>query len=206
MKAFDTYKKYVSIKLHFNSDKYDYVQSKGSINVSQQNFEKRKDYYYFQKLSSLVKTDEELENLLVANFLKNDKMWIGDLITEESKDVLYARLKIQQALEYFFKNEIAFLGEEMKENDSVFVFKNNKLPRFIKYHQQNLISYETFIILDDHMKLINHFDKILLESNYSMIWMMIRKNILKYKPFLKYDSVIFKKIINNFLATMKTLC
>ena len=41
MTAFESYKMYVALKLHFTTDSYDYFKFNGKTRVSETNFEKR---------------------------------------------------------------------------------------------------------------------------------------------------------------------
>ena len=60
MTAFESYKMYVALKLHFTTDSYDYFKFNGKTRVTETNFEKRKDRYFFKKLTNRKKDDEIL--------------------------------------------------------------------------------------------------------------------------------------------------
>ena len=50
--GFDVYKTYLAVKLHFASDTYDYYKYDGKVNAKLDTFTKRKDRYFFHKLST----------------------------------------------------------------------------------------------------------------------------------------------------------
>ena len=58
MTGYEAYCLYNSLKLHFNSDSYDYFRYNGKISSSIEAFENRKDKYHFYKLSRRFANDE----------------------------------------------------------------------------------------------------------------------------------------------------
>jgi len=78
------YKTYLALKNHFTKDHYDYHRHSGKVKASIESFYKRKDRFWFEKLSR-NKTDNEIINFFVANFVTcNDpqSLWIGEIIKE----------------------------------------------------------------------------------------------------------------------------
>ena len=84
MNSYEAYKKYVAIKLHFQQEKYDYFKFNGVVKVSKDKFLTRKDKYFFDRICKLY-DDKEYEFLLVANFLENENLWIGDILSDECR-------------------------------------------------------------------------------------------------------------------------
>ena len=79
------YKTYLAMKQHFTKDKYDYHKYCGRIVTTPAAFNKRKDRYFFERMSR-QKNDREIEDFFVANFVSCDdpqRLWIGDIIREE---------------------------------------------------------------------------------------------------------------------------
>ena len=68
MMPFDAYKCYLSLKNHFTKDKYDYHKYNGKTRATVQSFYKRKDRYWFEKLSR-SKSDKEVVDFFVSNFI-----------------------------------------------------------------------------------------------------------------------------------------
>ena len=56
---FETYKSYLGLKNHFTRDKYDYHKYCGKSKASINSFYRRKDRFFFEKLSR-QKSDEEV--------------------------------------------------------------------------------------------------------------------------------------------------
>ena len=99
MTGYETFGIYESLKLHFSKDTYDFFKYNGKTNHSVQSFENRKDKYHFYKLSRKYTNKDALIDFLVANFLEDDKTWVGKLL-EEDADIRYRnRQKVIQSRE-----------------------------------------------------------------------------------------------------------
>ena len=84
MMPFDAYKQYLSLKNHFTKERYDYHKYCGKSRATVQSFYKRKDRFWFEKVSR-QKTDQELIEFFVSNFITctdPSKLWIGEMIRE----------------------------------------------------------------------------------------------------------------------------
>ena len=64
MVPFDTYKTYLALKNHFTKDSYDYHKYQGKSRASLQSFYKRKDRYWFEKLSRQKEEKDVIDFLL----------------------------------------------------------------------------------------------------------------------------------------------
>ena len=103
MTGFDCYRTYLAFKNHFTKDSFDYFKYGGKTKASVTAFNKRKDRYFFEKMSR-QKKDGEIVDYFTAIFSQCDdpqKMWIGEII--ESGDKNYADWhKKVQSLGYIF--------------------------------------------------------------------------------------------------------
>ena len=84
--GFDVFKTYLAIKLHFTTDKYDFHSYSGKVNCKLDTFTKRNDRYFFHKLSKQY-DKYEIIDFFVANFLDNDKQWVGNLLEKDGKTI-----------------------------------------------------------------------------------------------------------------------
>ena len=66
MTSFDAYKTYLALKNHFCKPKYDYFKYAGKSRASADSFNKRKDKYWFERISR-QKDDEEIKNFFLSN-------------------------------------------------------------------------------------------------------------------------------------------
>ena len=69
MTPFDAYRTYLALKNHFSKPNYDYIKYAGKTRASIESFNKRKDRYWYEKLSR-QKSDEDIKNFFIANFVE----------------------------------------------------------------------------------------------------------------------------------------
>lgn len=190
MNPFETYVCYLAIKRHFVNKNYDYHKYNGKIKANLTSFYKRNDRFYFEKLSR-QKTDEEIINFFVSNFVSSDdsqSLWIGEIIHNGEENYKSWKKKVQSIV-YTFKNEIDFLNSN--NFDTMFSVKDNKHPEILKMYLRKNISLETLVILNSILNFKNNFDKKLLDP----VWESISMKISKYAPFLHIDRDRFKAIL-----------
>ena len=65
MTPIEVYKTYLAFKNHFTKKNYDYFKYCGKTNASRDAFNKRKDRYFFERMSR-KKTDEEIRHYFLA--------------------------------------------------------------------------------------------------------------------------------------------
>ena len=194
MAPFDCYKTYLALKNHFTKSSYDYHKYNKKTRASLQSFYKRKDRFWFEKLSR-QKDEKEVEDFFVANFVScNDPetLWIGEII-KEGEDRYTQWQKKVQSLSYVFKEESESLFEENKFED---VFNCSKgHPPLLKKFLIGKISIETLVIYNKIFLFGNKFDKKLKDP----VWETVSRRIKKYEPFLLVDSSKYKKILKEIL-------
>ena len=65
MTGFDCYRTYLAFKNHFTKDNFDYFKYGGKTNATTTSFNKRKDKYFFEKMSR-QKKDEDIVDYFTA--------------------------------------------------------------------------------------------------------------------------------------------
>ncbi len=190
LEPFESYQKYLALKNHFTNKKYNYFTYNGKVKANLQSFYKRKDRFWFEKLSR-NKTDEEILNFFVANFASCDdpqSLWIGQII-KEGEDNYKNWMRKTQSLSYIFKEEISIFNS--KNFDEMFSIQGNKHPLIIKNYLQKKISLETLIILNNILEYTKEFDKKLQDP----VWEFVSMRIEKYTPFIHIDVNKFKQLL-----------
>jgi len=81
MNAFDVYKIYVATKLHFTSEKYDYVKFKGVTKATWKTYNNRPDKYFFEKLSTELQQRDILP-FFIAQFIQCNTTWVGEMLDD----------------------------------------------------------------------------------------------------------------------------
>lgn len=194
MAPFECYKTYLSLKNHFTKDSYDYFKYCKKTRASLQSFYKRRDRFFFEKMSR-QRTEKEVEGFFIANFaLCNDpeSLWIGEIIKEGEDRYKTWQRKIQ-SLSYLFKQESETLFDENKFED---VFKCSKgHPILLKKFLGQDISLETMVIYDRIFHYTENFDKKLKDP----VWETVSRRIRKYSPFLNIDIFQYRKILKELI-------
>lgn len=190
--SFDTYTLYLAIKQHFTQDSYDYFKYHGKVKANKESFLNRRDKYQFQKLCRKY-TSDEMMYFLVANAVKGIT-WPGALLDDESHDNYMAYLKRNQALSYTFSNELDALFAHDRIDRIFKVGDGHRyLPPILNARMCDLISAETFIILDKFIGFSSVIDNDL--KGNSFLWDRYNKPAQKLHPFLNYDKTKMKAIL-----------
>ena len=193
MTPFEVYKTYLALKNHFTKDNYDYHKYCGKVRASLQAFYKRKDRFWFEKLSR-QKSEKEVIDFFVSNFVSSgdpQRLWIGDIIREGEKTYISWNGKIQ-SLTYLFKSEVESVIS-IKDFNETFEVKGSSHPLLLKEHLQGNLSLETMVILNRILGYKTDFDKKLKDP----VWELVSKNMNKYDSFLNIDVFKFKKILRD---------
>jgi len=191
MAPFDCYKVYLSLKNHFTKKDYDYHKYCGKSRVKLESFYKRKDRFWFEKVSR-NKNDNEIVDFFVSNFVSStdpQTLWIGSIIKEGELNYTNWKRKVQ-SLSYMFKEEIELLFSS-NNIDKVFHVDNNKHPIILKEHLNGNVSIETMVILDKILGYKKDYDKKIIDP----IWEIVSFKMQKYNPFLNIDIFSYKRIL-----------
>tara|TARA_B100000902_G_scaffold106723_1_gene108561 strand:- start:83 stop:694 length:612 start_codon:yes stop_codon:yes gene_type:complete len=192
---FDTYKSYLGLKNHFTKEKYDYHKYGGKSRASLESFYKRRDRFFFEKLSR-QKNDSEVIEFFVSNFVTCDdpqSLWIGEIVRNGEQNYTDWKKRLQ-SLSYTFKSEVEEVFTD-KDFDAMFKIDGTKHPQIIKEHLGNNISLETFVILNKIIGFKENFDKKLTDP----VWKFLSMRINKYDTFIHIDVFKFRKILKEII-------
>jgi len=188
--GFDVFKTYLGVKLHFTSDNYDYYKYDGKVNCKLETFTKRNDRYMFHKLSVKYKQDE-IDDFMIANFVKKDKAWSGSLLEQDSHDTYLQYKKRKEGFNYWLKQEVNEVAK-IASHQSVFRVDDGQHPRLLKLVIGKKISLETLLVMDYHLGFLKDWDNKIKDK---IIWPNILKKIEKFKPFLRFNQTETKIIL-----------
>mgnify|MGYP001208259350 FL=1 len=176
MEAYDAYKIYHALKLHFTSD-YDYNKYNGKANVSVDSFLKRNDRPFFGRVSRKYKDDTK--DFFISNFIVNPKGWVGNFNDEN-----YLNWKKRnQSLKYNYKSELVELFHRVSTFDEIF-HNGSQHPLLLKQFMAKKLSIETVAILESLLGFCDRFDKQIEEN---IVWPDRKKLILNYSNLLTID-------------------
>ena len=191
----DVYRTYLSVRNHFTNDNYNFFKFGGKTKASSSAFEKRRDRYIFDKVSKDYK-DDEVALLFVSNFVAKEKFWIGNTLSEESRNIYTMWRKKIQSLSYIFENDVKAIIDEINDReidfDSVFKIQDGQHPIILRLTLADRVSLESFLIL---YKILDFFPQFNRRIEETIIWPDYYKKCVKYEPFVKVDMTRFKFIL-----------
>ena len=138
------------------------------------------------------------DRLFVSNFVAKEKFWIGNVLSEESRNIYITWRKRIQSLSYGFKNDVELIDQEINDREisfnDVFKVQDGQHPIILRLALANLISLESFLILN---KILDFFPQFNRQIGETIIWPDFYKKCVKYEPFVKVDTTQFKFILKN---------
>jgi len=182
MEAIDTYLMYCAMKAHFGKTDYDFVTYHGKTRIKRDSFYKRKDRGFFVKISRKYKTEENVKNYFVSNFIKDSKGYVSNFSDEN-----YEEWKDKRA--NFYNQFTLEIGPFVKNFNPIFFIKDDEHPILLKEYLGKRVSLETLIILDELVEFTKTWNKKLSED---YIWQDIKKLMNNYKRFLTLDKNKYK--------------
>ena len=195
MNGFEVYKIYLAIKLHFTSknQSYDFHKHNGRTTARLETFTKRRDRYFFHKLSKSY-NDNSIVDYFLSNFVSNINLWVGDIIGKSGDDHYKEWSKKLEALFYYYEQDLEYMLEQNIEFDDIFTSKNGQHPPILKMFLSKRINFETFIILDDILSFSKQLNKNISEK---VLWPKLYDRMIRYKPFLRYNVTKYKKTLRD---------
>jgi len=178
MEAIDVYLMYCAMKAHFGKTDYDFVTYKGKTRIKRDSFYKRKDRYFFVKISRKYKTQEDIKNYFVSNFIKDSKGYVSNFNDEN-----YEEWKNKRA--NFYNQFTLEINPLVKNFNPIFNIKSDEHPMLLKEYLGKRVSLETLIVLDDLVEFSKTWNNKLSEDH---IWQDIKNLMNNYKRFLTLDK------------------
>ena len=182
MEPIDVYLMYCAMKAHFGKSDYDFVTYKGKTRIKRDTFYKRKDRSFFVKLSRKYKTELEIKNYFVANFIKDKKGYIANFSDEN-----YESWKLKR--QGFFKQFEVEMKPLVETFEDLFRVENGQHPKLMKEFLGGRVSLETVIVLDELVNFDNAWNK---ELEDDIIWIDLRNLMDNYERFLTIDQEQYK--------------
>jgi len=196
VKPFDCYKSYLGLKNHFTKQNYDYHRYGGKSRASLESFYKRKDRFFFEKLSR-QKDDSEVIEFFVSNFVSCDdpqSLWIGEIVRNGETNYTNWKKRLQ-SLSYTFRTEIENVFSD-KKFDEMFYIDGTRHPHIVREHLGKNLSLESLVILNKILGFKTEFDRRLNDP----IWKFLSMRIDKYDSFIHIDVFKFKSILKEVIV------
>ena len=139
----ETYQLYSALKLHFTSD-FDAVKYNFKTTTKRETFEKRRDRYFFEKLSRKL-PKEKMIDYFTSNLLQNPKVWIGDMSDKVYNDYQSRYDK----LTYMFAHDLTYMSNKGYTFDQLCKpFDDGSGNPLLESLQSTEINIETVVLVD----------------------------------------------------------
>ena len=182
MEPIDVYLMYCAMKAHFGKSDYDFVTYRGKTRIKRDTFYKRKDRSFFVRVSRKYKTEEEIKNYFVSNFIKDKKGYIANFNDEN-----YQSWKLKrQGFFDIFEVEMKPLVEAFED---LFIVENGQHPKLMKEFLGSRVSLETMIVLDE---LVNYGPDWNSALEDDIVWNNLDNLMDNYERFLTIDQEQYK--------------
>jgi hypothetical protein len=196
MNPFECYTAFLCLKQHFTKKNYDIFKYNWKSRASLKSFYKRKDRYFFEKLSR-HKSSQQIKEFLISNFVScsnPQSLYISDIM-EVGDEVYVNWQKRIQSLSYNFKSELEPRLNSKNFNKFFEVSEGNHSP-LIQEYLRNSISIETLVILNQLLNFSSTYDKVLMDP----VWDFLGMRILKYSPFLNIEKPKYIQILKELMS------
>lgn len=182
MTGFECYSLYISMKNHFREEKFDFLKYHGKARVKKSAYDKRPDRHFFEAISK-HRSDEEVRNLLLSNFLENKETWIGDLKYDDAQEIYLKWKSKQDSLTYRFKQDIKMIGSYENPMEELFSVRSGN-PKIFNLLFEGRICLETLVILNICFGIFDRMDPE-MKLRDPFFWPKNYLLIKKYAPFLE---------------------
>jgi len=195
MNGYQTYQIYQSLKLHFTTD-YDAVKYNYKTAVRQDTFERRRDRYFFEKLSRKF-NKEKLIHYFTANLIHDPKVWIGDM-KEETYNEYISRY---DKLTYMVTQDMKLMAEKGYSVDDICsASDHNSTKLLLESLRADEIHLESVVLVDI---LVNFLKKLKRDLNDPLgINKELIDLLLKYKLIMLQSPLprgkLKEKLLNTF--------
>ena len=196
---------YLMLKQHF-AGRYDVVKYNWVMRVSDKAYQKRRDKYFFEILAEKY-TLKELTLIFMSNLVANQDAWIGD-ISDADALVFYREYigKLKQIKTTFSEDvkNIYYFAKKVNVDKLHDIFEYNEkvgTSYVFKLLQSNVISFETFIMLDSFLDIINTHDT----ATDNLVWSNYSTKLKAYKKLLNVDGAEAKKLFISIIKSCKEI-
>lgn len=195
MNGYDLYGLYQAVKLHFNSDTYNFFQYDGKTRISVDAFQKRRDKFLFHRLARKYR-DEEMVPFLVSNFVHSDDNWTKSLLEEEAEQTYRNWKRITDSMSKIYEEDLRKIATKETFND-LFRVEDGQFPKLLVAFLQKDVTIETMVILNNIFNFIQIWDKKISDD---IIYPKISRKIRKYGSFLNVNVEKYKTLTKETLV------
>ncbi len=184
MKGYDAYRMYLAMRNHFKTKKFNFA-NKQFAKAKEDTYDKRKDKYFFVKLSRKY-DEQQLAKFYLANFVQENGEWIGAMSAHGEKHYL-EYIKKLESLSYVFKSDALTMRDHCENFDDL--FKGNPHPPLIKLWMGGKITLESVVIME---KMFEFCERV---TATDPVWEIAKTKIIKYEQLLQTSTDKHRKVL-----------
>lgn len=195
MDGFIVYKLYMSVKLHFTTNKFDIFSTRGRLKGTRSQYESRNDYKLFEHIGEKYTDKRKVVEFFVANFAYGNDLTLYS--PAESEDFYKEWVKRKESLSYVFTEDLKLILDYTEKHNATDIYSSiqGNYPILLNLFLGNKIKIETMSMLDDCYGYLlswesQTFSKLLFETEI--------RRIKKLKGFILYNKTSITKIYNAF--------
>lgn len=192
MDGFKAYKYFMSIKLHFTTEKYDVFDANGRVSGSRATFEKRNDRQLFEKLATRFSTDQEYIQFLVANFAYGNR---NVVYSSESDEYYFLWKRRKESRTRQFEMDLEKIATHIEKNklpiDRLYSVDTG-MPELLNLYLGGYVCIETMVILQELTDYLSEWEPLI------MLWHDSFLTIRKCTRFVKFDKIKLNQVHTNF--------
>ncbi|APU00687.1 DNA helicase loader [Aeromonas phage SW69-9] len=184
---------YLMIKQHM-AGKYDVIKYSWGMKVTDATFNKRKDKYFFEKLSNKFHLKDMVE-IYLATFIENPSGWAGDLVSDEAmtahRELLGRHLRFPNIYREDIKNIVYFAEKLDVPLGKIMEYNTDKMTSPIfKLLQSGMISIETFLVIDSFLGILDKHDAMM---SGDIIWQNWHTKLSGYRKLVVINKDTAKR-------------
>lgn len=195
MDGYQAYQIYQSLKLHFTTD-YDAVKYNYRTAVKRDTFERRRDRYFFEKLSRRF-NKEKLIHYFTSNLISNSGVWVGDM-TDEIYNAYIARY---DKLTYMLSQDMNLMSDKGYSFDQLCTTSDNNTSNpLLESLRSGEIQLESVVLVDIMVNFLNRLKSDLsdpLGINKDMIDLLLKYRLIMLQSPLPHGK-LKEKVLNTF--------
>ena len=201
MTGFDAWRISSTIKMHFESERYDAFRfCFKAKNLSPRAFEQRKDRYFFDKLVKRLNKEADIRRYAFANIFFGQNTWIGGM--EDQPYIDYC--KRLQTFSYRLKGDLKNLPQAPL--DDLLIPANGKPPIIIQKALEGDVMMEIPLVLNNLTGFIASVNDRVKDA---LLWPELSMRLIKATPFISIDVDLSKSkkiILDHFNGLQNLRC
>lgn len=184
---------YLMMKQHI-AGKYDIIRYNWGMKVTDAAFDKRRDRYFFEKMSHKFHL-KDLTEIFLAVFIENPNGWAGDLVSDDAmtahRELLGRYIRFNDIYREDLKN-IHYFGEKLNMPlGKIMEYNPDKMTSPIfKLLQSDMIKIETFLVLDSFLGIIDQHES---KMSGDIVWQNWYTKLSGYRKLVVINKDVAKR-------------